>query len=88
MKYSVVHNGNGPYHLFDDDGNLTCCGILAPGCHTRNDDATLAEDGVLHNSHFGSGNPEQLSDFCKKCIKAAKVDVKKTNTLYDKIYKQ
>lgn len=86
MIYPVVHNGRGPYHLFNLEAGLTICGILAPGLHSRNDDASLSEDGLLYNSHFGERWPENLVHFCKKCVNRSSIDVGKTNTLYKKIF--
>lgn len=82
--YAVVHNGRGPYHLFDCDKGLTCCNILAPGCHSRNDDATLTEDGLLFNTSHGAWWPENIKWFCKKCLKNASVNTEITQSQFIK----
>ncbi len=81
-EYGVVFNYTGPCHLYDDDRDLTLCGIKAPGLETRVDDSSITEDGILYNSRMGKWWPENIDHFCKRCLKAGKVNKEKTIATY------
>jgi len=84
-KYSVVHNGIGPYHLVphESEKSICACGIKPPGLHSTFNDCEIVS-GILTSNN---GSPENILHFCKKCLCALKVDAKQTMNLFNAKFK-